>query len=741
MPAVGIMQFDQDISWIRFNARVLHEAQDPRTPLLERVKFLQIFTTNLDEFFMKRIGRLRVHRAGVPQLALSPSASDLLNESHRLIFPLLQQQAECWSCELVPALKHNGIEILDWPELTSREQESMENYFDKNIFPVLTPLSMGPGLPFPFISNLSSSIGVLLQQKDFTLPSFGSFNGIEGGPSGEEPVFTRIKIPPFFPQWICLNPGRAPSEGMRLVSLRNVVQSFMGKLFPGMEMSGFVSFRVTRNAIVESEEEDVEDLLEMVTEELRERRFGEVVRLEISPPANALIRELLKNELTLDEQDIYPSPSDVDFSQMNPITELKLPALKYRPWKPVTPKILQEHTVRANPTDQEQSLFNVLKNSDLLVHHPYESFADSVENFVRSAAYDPKVLAIKMTLYRTGVNSPFIPLLIHAAETGKQVVCLVELQARFDEERNIHVAHALEEAGVHVVYGIVGLKTHCKVTLVVRRDEDQIRSYAHIGTGNYHSVTSALYTDQGLFTANPEITEDLTQLFHFLTGRSLNQTYKKLLVAPIQMKAKFLNLIQFETQEALEKRPARILAKMNNLEDPDIIQALYRASAAGVEIDLIIRGFCCLIPQKPGLSERIRVISVIGRFLEHCRIFYFQNGAKEALDGRFYIGSADWMTRNMESRIEAIAPIENSAHRARLYQYLQILLKDQRQAWDLDETGHYEQRKPTNQETQEGTHERLMNLYRKAPLGMPAPTELKQCGTASQKLFESADWA
>jgi len=692
---------NRDISWLQFNARVLHEAIDPRTPLLERVKFLQIFTTNLDEFFMKRVGGLKHQKAaGILKGAhQQPGPAELIQEIRKAILPLLEQRSNCWTDALIPLLKKEGIELLEWTDLSLNEQSWLENYFDQNLFPVLTPLSVDSGHPFPFISNLSSSYGLLLRNPRSSHLSDETYNA--------EALFARVKIPSTFPAWIRL-PGLGHDE--RFISLTQILKQFLGKLFPGMEILHSLWFRITRNAELERDEEDAEDLLEMITEEIRERRFAEVVRLELGPQPNPLIRELLRYELELHDEEIYENSTDIDFSSLNVIFDLERKKLKYKPWIPTIPHPFQ---------DGEVSIFNSILDADLLVHHPYESFHHSIERFVRTASSDPKVLAIKMTLYRTGADSPFIPFLMRAAEEGKQVVCLVELKARFDEERNIQVARALEKAGVHVVYGVVGLKTHCKVVLVVRQEETQVRSYAHIGTGNYNSKTAGLYTDFGYFTAKPEFTEDVVQLFHFLTGRSLNRQYNKLLLAPTHLKTYFLQMIRFEMEEALNQRPARIIAKMNSLEDVDIIQALYDASQAGVSIDLIVRGFCCLRPQVPGLSDNIRVISVIGRFLEHCRIFHFQHGSANPLDGLFMIGSADWMYRNLTARVEVVTPIEDKNLKKRLSDLLQVLLQDERQAWTLQADGNYLQKTPSSKDHSLGTHDIQMEYYRSKdnPLG------------------------
>ncbi|HSU68166.1 MAG TPA: polyphosphate kinase 1, partial [Tepidisphaeraceae bacterium] len=456
-------------------------------------------------------------------------------------------------------------------------------------------------------------------------------------------------------------------------------------------------------ADLERDEEDAEDLLELMEAELRQRRFAKVVRLEVSREPNPWMLEFLTRELELTGDDVYEMAAELDFDDLRVIAELNVPKLRYEPWTPVTPPAF---------ADEDADIFNVIHNGDVLVHLPYESYSASVERFIRAAAADPKVLAIKMTVYRTGENSAIIPSLIRAAESGKQVACLVELKARFDEERNIHIASALEKAGVHVVYGIIGLKTHSKVVLVVRQDPDGIRSYVHLGTGNYHPITAKLYTDLGLFTCDPGITHDAVELFHYLTGRSLKRDYHKLLVAPVNMKNRFLEMIEREIEHQQAGRPARVIAKMNSLEDRTICRALYRAAKAGVKIELIVRGFCTLRPGVPGMSEAIHVQSVIGRFLEHSRIFYFRNGAENELDGTFHIGSADWMYRNLEHRVEAIAPVEQKALRQRLWDILQIMMNDRRSGWDMNPDGSYTQRTPADPAQEIGAHQTFMNMAR-----------------------------
>jgi len=694
--AAGPSEFlSRDLTWLEFNRRVLHEALDERTPLLERVRFLGIFTSNLDEYFMKRVGGLqRQIAAGVVAQSLDGmTPRQTLAAIRAAVVPMLEQQAACYKNVIRPALAENGIHLLEWADLTPAERDSATRYFRATVFPVLTPLAVDPGIPFPFISNLSTSLAVVLHH-----------------PDKHDNLFARLKVPEVLPKWIALHSamGTAP---MRFVSLITLIRHNLSDLFPDMAVVDVMPFRVTRNADLERDEEEAEDLLELMEEEIRQRRFARMVRLEYGPNRNEWVLEFLMRELQLAPEDLYEMSGELDYDDLRIIGELNIPRLRYEPWSPMVP---------APFADEDADIFNVIHNGDVLVHLPYESFSGSVERFVRAAAADPNVLAIKMTLYRTGDKSTFIQPLIEAAEAGKQVVCLVELKARFDEERNIHLASALEKAGVHVVYGIVGLKTHTKTTLVVRQDSDGIRSYVHIGTGNYHAGTAKLYTDLGLFTCDPGISHDVIELFHYLTGRSLKRDYRKLLVAPVNMQARFLELIDREAANAKAGKPARIIAKMNSLEDRKVCRALYQASQAGVKIDLIVRGFCVLRPGVSGLSDNISVISIIGRFLEHSRIFYFRNNAADEIDGEFFIGSADWMYRNLLARVEAAAPIEKRPLRERLWEILTILQGDRRQAWEMKSDGSYEQRKPGPNDL--GTHQTFMNLARLHGFSKSDPT-------------------
>ena len=522
-------------------------------------------------------------------------------------------------------------------------------------------------------------------------------------PGEEEPVCARVKVPEVVEQW------KRVGDGLRFVRLIDVMIHNLDDLFPGMEIVEVLPFRVTRNADVEGDEEDADDLLSQIQHQLRERRFAPVVRLQVRRTASPRILEFLRHEMELEPEDVYETAGLIDYRSLGEIADLPLAEHHFDPWKQVTPPRLR---------DEEQDIFTVIRLGDLLVHHPYESFDDSVERFIEEAARDASVLGLKQALYRTSGDSPFVHSLISAAEAGKQVAVLVELRARFDEARNIQWARKLEDAGVHVAYGVVGLKTHTKIALVVRRESDGLRCYAHIGTGNYHSRTARLYEDLGLFTADPDLVADVVELFNSITGRVAAPSYRKLLVAPHHMKSHFLDLIDREIEHARAGRPARIIAKMNQLQDRTIIRKLYEASRAGVPIDLIVRGFCVLRPGVPGLSENIRVISVIGRFLEHSRVYHFADGSEDPLEGRYYIGSADWMYRNLHNRIEAIAPVELRHHRERLWELLRVELEDRRQAWDMDCDGGFTLRSPdpslpADHPSVIGTHQALMDAARR----------------------------
>jgi polyphosphate kinase len=675
---------NRDVSWLHFNRRVLHEAADKRNPLLERLRFLIIFSNNLDEFVMKRIGYLKhLLGSGISHRSVDGlSVTEQLDAIRKHINEDLETQRAIY-LQLSGELQRNDIFIYDYEDLAAEDQEYCNLIFKRKIYPVLTPLSVDPGHPFPFISNLSYSLGLILRN-----------------PQTDSVLFSRVKIPEAIPGLMLLPKGEGDKKN-RFVITVTIVRSNLATLYPGMEIQQTVPFRISRNADVDHREDEAQDLLILVEEGIKERRLAECVRLEIHRDTDPNLTNFLKESLEIVDEDIYVLDFPIDFGILKPIVDLDLPQLKFKPWSPVIPKIFAENT----------SIFALIRQGDLLVHHPYESFSGTVEKFVSSAADDPNVLAIKMTLYRTGDNSPFIRSLIKAAEKGKQVVALVELKARFDEQRNIVWAQKLEDAGVHVVYGILGLKTHTKTTLVVRQESDgEILSYVHIGTGNYHSQTSTLYTDLGLLTCNQKIAGEVAEVFNYLTGSSLKTDYNEILIAPINMKSTFINKIRDEINYAKSGKRSRIIAKMNALEDEVITELLYEASQVGVKITLIVRGFCSLKPGIPGLSDNIEVISIIGRFLEHSRVFYFSNGEDDPLKGEYYIGSADWMHRNLHNRVELIVPILEVKLTEKLWEFLEIVLRDNRQAWFLKENGSYEQKKPRDGEEEHGTHQDLMKV-------------------------------
>ena len=655
--ALESIWIDRDLSWLEFNRRVLAEAFDERTPLLERVKFLAIFSSNLDEFFMKRMAVLRERPA---------VARELLKDIRARLLVMLRDQAQHFNKQLVPALGQQQIRLCTWNDLTPAQRAEADQRFESEISPALTPLIIRQGQPFPFFSNLSLSLVFVLHDAETN-----------------ETIDARVKVPAELPQWIRLNADAAPGEHV-FVRLHEVIRESAHKLYAGTKLISATLFRLTRDAEVAVSDDPEQSLREAVREQIRQRRFEPAVRLEFGAAPDERVRQMLQQRFSLQDEDVYDLEGELDYTSLFQIARLDMPALRDPPWLPTTPARLS----------REVDIFDSIRDGDVLVHHPYESFDESVERFISTAASDARTVAIKMTVYRVGDDTPFVRSLIKAAEAGKQVACVIELKARFDEARNLHWAAELERAGAHVTVGNVNLKTHAKVALVVRQETDGLRSYAHIGTGNYHVRTARMYTDVGLLTCDPVVTTDVVRLFHQLTGHSSAPQFTALLVAPLKMRERFLELIAREVENKRAQRPARIIAKMNQLEDPAIIAALGEASRAGVSIDLIVRGFCCLPAGVAGWSENIRVRSVIGRFLEHSRIFYFAAGHDQPLEGEFYIGSADWMSRNLSSRIEVVAPIFARHARERLWEILDISLRDRRQAWLLRSDGQYEQLRP-----------------------------------------------
>ena len=690
----------RELTWLEFNARVLHEAMDERTPLIERLKFMGIFSSNLDEFYMVRIAAIKQQiEAKVSQITSDGRTPiEQLDVASDRVQQLITQQHQHFETVLRPAMIQQGIYLLDYFDLNQEQCNYLQSYFEEQIFPVLTPLAVDPGHPFPYISNLSLNLAVAIEHPD----------------TGEE-LFARVKVPKVLPRFINLptlqlidrtNPLQIDRERPQIwtgIPLEQLIAHNLESLFPGMNIQGCYTFRVTRNADISVAEDEADDLLQAIEEGLRKRRKGgSTVRIEVESAMPKQIRQMLQEELEVTEQDVYEVNGMLGLGDLMSFLSLPVPELKDPPWNGVIPPYLR----RRKATEDNKNFFSLIAQKDILVHHPYQSFPDTVERFITCAATDPKVLAIKMTLYRTTGDSLILKALIKAAENGKQVSVLIELKARFDEQNNINLARQLEQAGIHVVYGLVGLKTHTKVVLVVRREDEKIRRYVHIGTGNYNAKTSTLYTDVGLFSCRPELGADLTDLFNYLTGYSQQRAYRKLLVSPVNTRESFEQLIQQEIEHCQAGKAGRIAIKMNALVDSKMIASLYRASQAGVSIDLIVRGMCCLRPGVTGVSENIRVISIIGRFLEHSRIYYFNNGG----DPVVLIGSADWMTRNLDRRVEVITPIEDPEISKDLQEILGIMLSDNRQAWDMQSDGSYKQRRPQAGTHEESTQQILMDM-------------------------------
>ncbi len=679
--SASVATLNRELSWLAFNGRVLHEAADARTPLLERLKFLAIFGANLDEFYMVRVAGVRrqlaagVSRAGPDGV----SPTDLLDRIDVTVRGMLATQQRILEDDVLPELASHGVRLLQMDDLDANERAAVDAFFDSQVFPVLTPLAVDPGHPFPYISNLSLSLAVELHEPD----------------AGTD-HFARVKVPKSLPRWVPVRP-------LQYLPLEALIGAHLDQLFPGMRVTGHHAFRITRFSDLEiAPTEEPEDLLAMIEEQVFQRRFGEVVRLEVQRGMPQVLRALLLEELResedpemapLTEREVHEPGRLLDLGDLHALAALDLPELRDPPFVPVTPVEL-----RAG-----RSVFEAIREHDVLLHHPFDSFPATVERFLDEAAHDEHVLAIKMTLYRTSGDTAVVRALTEAAQAGKQVAVLVELQARFDEANNITWARTLESFGVHVVYGQPGIKTHAKLVLVVRREPDGIRRYVHIGTGNYNSKTARTYTDMGLLSCNESLGADVSELFNTLTGFSRQRVYRKLLVAPVNLRERLVALIAREADNARAGAPARIVAKMNSLVDSQVIDALCDASNAGVEIDLIVRGICCLRPGVAGESERIRVVSIIGRFLEHSRAWRFENGGEP----EYYIGSADWMPRNLDRRVEAMVPILDASLHPRFESLFEVCLADNRQAWDLQPDGEWVQRHAGADE-ERATHKRLL---------------------------------
>ncbi len=678
--------FNRELSWLEFNRRVLEEALDRSQPLLERLKFLAIFSSNLDEFFMIRVSGLKQQvEEGITELSLDGmTPAQQLRGICESLRPMLAEQMRCLKEEILPGLASEGIIITPYRALSDRERRALNAYFMENVFPVLTPQAVDPGHPFPYISNLSLNLGLMIEPTP-------DADGPHIAMGTQEPRFARVKVPPIVPRLVPVG-----DSGTEFTFLEDVIAANINILFPGMRVGESHAFRVTRDADIEIREDEANDLLQVMEQQLRKRRFGTAVRLEVSQTMPGEMMRTLASSLGFGADDVYTIDGPLNTPDLMVLYKIDRPELKDRPLSPAIPQALRT----------SDNIFDVIKRHDVLVHHPYNSFS-SVTDFINTAAIDPDVLAIKMTLYRTGQDSPIVRALMEASERGKQVAVLVELKARFDEENNIEWARRLERAGVHVVYGLLGLKTHSKLALVVRRETDTLRRYVHIGTGNYNPTTARIYTDMGLFTANEQIGADATDLFNYLTGFSRQTEYRRLLVAPVNLRERIIELIEREIANQKEGRDARMIIKVNSLTDTKMIRELYKASQAGVGIDLIVRGICALRPGVPGLSDNITVTSIVGRFLEHSRIFYFANGGDEDV----YIGSADWMMRNLNRRVELVTPIDDPRLKKQLKEALELCLSDNVKARRLLPEGSYERITPPDGEESIDSQARFVSLY------------------------------
>ncbi|MDP3967000.1 MAG: RNA degradosome polyphosphate kinase [Nocardioides sp.] len=677
---------DRELSWLRFNQRVLELAEDTRLPLLERVRYLAIFASNLDEFFMVRVAGLK--RRIVAGVAVRAASGLLPREVLELIWSttgeLMERHARVFRDDIVPALAEQDIELLRWKDLDAEEQKACKKLFKERVFPVLTPLAVDPAHPFPYISGLSLNLAVLVRN-----------------PKSKKEHFARVKVPPIFTRFV-------PVGNQRFVPLEDVIGAHLKKLFPGMDVLGAHSFRVTRNEDLEVEEDDAENLLKALEKELLRRRFGPPVRLEVEESIDDHVLDLLMSELGVDASEVVRLPGPLDLRGLGDIADLDRADLKFPAYVPVSHRALAE-VESASPVD----VFAALRRRDVLLHHPYQSFATSVQRFIEQAAADPQVLAIKQTLYRTSGDSPIIDALVDAAEAGKQVLVIVEIKARFDEQANIRWARKLEHSGCHVVYGLVGLKTHCKLSMVVRDEPDGIRRYTHIGTGNYNPKTARHYEDFGLLTCNEVIGEDVAHLFNNLSGWSRNASYDRVLVAPGSVRDGLIHRIRREVGNHAEGRPARVRIKANSVVDEAVIYELYLASRAGVPVDLLVRGICALRPGVPGLSETIRVRSVLGRYLEHSRVFWFENGGEPEV----LLGSADLMHRNLDRRVEVLVPMPSEQLVADVGDVLDLAFAPDAAVWELDAHGDW--RRTGGKDVQET----LIQQHRAARPRATLPTE------------------
>ena len=676
---------DRELSWLAFNERVLELAEDVNIPLLERARFLSIFSSNLDDFFMIRVATLkRKLETGVTKTNTAGySPTQLMTELSKKTQELIDRQSKCFHESVYPALTSEKINLVKWEDLTPAERDLVDLTFQSKIFPVLTPLAVDPSHPFPYISGLSLNLAVVVKN-----------------PESETELFARVKVPSNLPRFI----ETAKGEERRFIPLEQLITAHIGDLFPGMEILYFYTFRVTRNADLELEEEESEDLLATMEQELLRRKFGPPVRLEVDRDIDQELLQTLMDELQVKEEDILRYPEPLDLTGLNQIADIDRPDLKYPAFRSQVAWDLRD----VDP-DSREEFFDAIRRREIMLHHPYESFTSSVVRFLESAAQDPKVLAIKQTLYRTSGDSPIVEALIEAAESGKQVLAVIEIRARFDEQANVRWARKLEDAGVHVVYGLVGHKTHAKLSLVVREEASGIRRYVHIGTGNYNPKTARLYEDFGILSADPIVGEDVNKLFNQLSGFAPQTSFERLLVAPRTLRSGLLAKIQNEIDNKVAGKPAGIRMKLNSIMDEEFIELLYHASSAGVKIELIVRGICALRPGVPGLSENITVRSILGRFLEHSRIFYFTNGGSEEV----WIGSADLMHRNLDRRVESMVRIEQTDHKRMLFRALDSYLAPTTVRWEMESNGDWKHiSKSSSGEPLIELHDQVIKWYR-----------------------------
>lgn len=663
---------DRELSWLAFNERVLELAEDRTLPLLERVNFLAIFASNLDEFFMVRVAGLK--RRIETGLAVTSSSgfepAEVLTQISQLAHSLQQRHSALFITEIEPALEQVRINITSWEKLEQGEQDLLTDYYRKQIFPVLTPLAVDPAHPFPYISGLSLNIAVMIKH-----------------PENDSRLFARVKVPPTLPRFIRV-PGA--SSGVKFITLEEVIGQHLQTLFEGMQIMQFHNFRVTRNEDLEVDEDEAENLLQALEAELARRRLGPAVRLEVSKSIDPVVLELLMAELDIEQEDVYKLEGPLDLTGLSDIAFLKRADLHYVPHQRVTNRFLKA------AADEGISIFSALRKRDILLHHPYESFSTSVQAFIEQAAADPKVFAIKQTLYRTSGDSPIVDALISAAKAGKQVLALVEIKARFDEQNNIGWARKLEQAGVHVVYGIVGLKTHCKLALVIRHEDGKLKRYCHIGTGNYNPKTARFYEDYGLLTSRDEVGEDIAKLFNRLSAYAEDLSFNEVMVSPVGVRTGLTALIEAEAKNAQAGKPAGIQIKLNSLVDEQIIDSLYRASKAGVKVDVLVRGMCSLKPGVAGLSENITVRSILGRYLEHSRVFRFVNAGTPLV----FIGSADMMHRNLDRRVETLVRLRQEDHLSQIQRLFELAMHPQASSWNLNSDGSWLRNGPVSEDTQ-----------------------------------------